>query len=428
MPEPRESAPENSAPPSAGAGVRPAGSAETWQSWMASLSQMPGAQPAPAEDESFREMSWENALAEERAAAAAMSSAPAPVEESAEPEDIGGDETEILPVGDPEMKTEEEPVASRPQPEMPSFEDLEPPKPNPPRAAPAPAPVPYADQPRKFELESISMAPQSAPAAARSEPPMPPAEPSRPAPNPPMSAIATAPTRLPNKPAAAPYALPPRLRERLEAGEHRQNRASRATGWLIGIGALAAVVIAVVLTLRFRAQSSAPHNTSSASVPSPPAADPAPPHASAPVPPPTVEKPPVVEKPATVASSTPAPSAPKPAAALPAGASVASGTTMASETPAAAVEEVPKTLFGVAVGTFLVEGRANTEKARLMGATNLPGRVVASKDGDFAVVLGAFAVKANAENTADDLINKGVVEEARVVTFANPAYKPTAKQ
>ena len=47
-----------------------------------------------------------------------------------------------------------------------------------------------------------------------------------------------------------------------------------------------------------------------------------------------------------------------------------------------------------------------------------------SKDGDFNVVLGAFADRANAERVAGDLITRGLVDEARVVPFPNPAYKP----
>src|SRR5262249_32915081 len=116
----------------------------------------------------------------------------------------------------------------------------------------------------------------------------------------------------------------------------------------------------------------------------------------------------------------------------PAGAIVGTGTSMATaarapgEAAPAAAE--PKNLFGVSVATYLVEGRANTEKARLMGLTGLPARVVASKDGDFSVVLGAFTGRANAETAADDLINRGVVEEARVVTFPNPVFNSTSKQ
>jgi len=432
-PEPHDHEPRGTggAPPSP-ASVLPAGSAETWQTWMDSLSQRPPAEAAQTEAESFSEMSWENALAEEREAARAQ----AETNETPEPEEefdveeeaqFGDEEPDVVPFGDPAADPVTEPVASRPQPEMPSFEDLEPPRSIGPPPVPrsAPEPEPDVEEPLKFELESISMAPQHAtPAAARPAPPMPPDEPARPAPNPPMSAIASAPSRL--KPAAAPYALPPRLRERLEAGERENIRASRATGWLIGIGALAAVVVAVVLTLRFRAHSGAPApSTSSASVPaSPPAAaEPSASPASEPTPPPGP-----VEKPATVVSPPPPRATPKPAPALPAGASAASGASMAAA-PAATPEAqaVPKTLFGIAVGSYLVEGRANTEKARLSGTTGLPGRVVASTDGEFSVVLGAFEVRSNAENTAGDLIAKGLVEEARVMTFANPAYKPASK-
>jgi cell division septation protein DedD len=97
---------------------------------------------------------------------------------------------------------------------------------------------------------------------------------------------------------------------------------------------------------------------------------------------------------------------------------------MAPAPAAPAKPAVAKTLFGVAVGTYLAEDRANAEKTRLAAATKLPGRVIASKDGDFSVVLGAFAERANAERMAGDLITRGLVDEARVVPFPNPAYKP----
>ncbi|HTO90959.1 MAG TPA: AAA family ATPase [Candidatus Sulfotelmatobacter sp.] len=453
--EPPAAPPEDGAPLPPVA-VRPAGSAETWQSWMASLSQFPEAGAPPAE-ENFREMSWENALAEERATSAAQRAA-------AEPPPMAEPEAIVVPVGD---SIDEQPAAQ--PPELPSFEDLEPPKMSAPPAAapaarPAPAPEPVVEQPQKFELESISMAPapaEPAPAPARGAPPMPPAE-SRP------PRAASAPARTPPlKPTAAPYSLPPRLRERLEAGDSGEKiRASRATGWLIGLGALAAVVIAVVLTLRFKALSNEPEPrstparaaSSSARTVTPPSAPTGAPGAATSAP--TSEKPaappsspaPVAaatEKPggASAGTSEPSTASEKPGgsgaakaaavAAVPVGASVASGANAsggamtgsgaATQSAAPAEPAVPKTLYGVAVGTYINEAKANTEKARLATATSLPGRVVASKAGDFTVVLGAFAVKSNAENQAGELIDKSMVEEARVVSFANPAYKPASK-
>jgi hypothetical protein len=226
--------------------------------------------------------------------------------------------------------------------------------------------------------------------------------------------------------------LPPRLRERLQAGDRNQNiRASRATGWLIGIGALAAVVVAVLFTLRGRVASNASGShasgTSTASAPAnttPTTAGVEPGPAAT-----TPEKPTSSQPPAAASSG-----AGKVAAAVPVGASVASGASVSAgasgtAAPAAAPAEpaVPKNLYGVAVATFIVDEKANTEKARLAGVTGLPARVVASKTGDFTVVVGAFTSKSNAETAAGDLIDKGQVEEARVVPFPNPAYKPASK-
>ena len=82
---------------------------------------------------------------------------------------------------------------------------------------------------------------------------------------------------------------------------------------------------------------------------------------------------------------------------------------------------VEKGPFGLDVGTYLVEDRANSEQARLAAATGLPGKVVTKNEdgGDvYHVVLGSFATRAAAEKKAEALVAKGQVNQARPVSLA----------
>jgi hypothetical protein len=88
---------------------------------------------------------------------------------------------------------------------------------------------------------------------------------------------------------------------------------------------------------------------------------------------------------------------------------------------AAAPKVVEKGPFGLDVGTFLVEDRANSEQVRLATATGLPGRVVTRNEdgGDvYHVVLGSFATRAAAEKRAEALVAKGQVNQARSISLA----------
>lgn len=88
---------------------------------------------------------------------------------------------------------------------------------------------------------------------------------------------------------------------------------------------------------------------------------------------------------------------------------------------AAAPKVVEKGPFGLDVGTFLVEDRANSEQVRLATATGLAGRVVTRNEdgGDvYHVVLGSFATRAAAEKRAEALVAKGQVNQARPIPLA----------
>ncbi|MGH7730723.1 MAG: AAA family ATPase [Candidatus Eiseniibacteriota bacterium] len=79
--------------------------------------------------------------------------------------------------------------------------------------------------------------------------------------------------------------------------------------------------------------------------------------------------------------------------------------------------------FGIAVGTYLNEGRADAERTRLGGATKYTARVVAVAEDTvtmYRVVVGSFGDRTSAERAASELVQGGVVTEARVVTVPRP--------
>jgi len=113
-------------------------------------------------------------------------------------------------------------------------------------------------------------------------------------------------------------------------------------------------------------------------------------------------------------SPKPSPSATSGGASRPA-AGGSSGTSAGGAAPAPAAETRH---YGLIVGEYLDETRANSEKDRLSTATSLPGRVVSVDNGNaFRVILGSFAGRAAAEKAAADLSGKGLVSEARVTVL-----------
>ncbi len=80
--------------------------------------------------------------------------------------------------------------------------------------------------------------------------------------------------------------------------------------------------------------------------------------------------------------------------------------------------------FGIMVGTYLDEGRANAERTRLGESSKLPARVETVAEDTvtmFRVVMGSFSDRTSAERAASELVQSGVVTEARVVTLAQAA-------
>lgn len=125
----------------------------------------------------------------------------------------------------------------------------------------------------------------------------------------------------------------------------------------------------------------------------------------------------------TTAGAT-APGAAKPATATSKPVAAARPTPAPAGTPPAAPaapKVVEKGPFGLDVGGYIIEEKANSEQTRLAAATGLAGRVVhQTEDGadTYHVVLGSFASRAAAEKKAEALVAGGQVNQARPISLA----------
>jgi len=102
------------------------------------------------------------------------------------------------------------------------------------------------------------------------------------------------------------------------------------------------------------------------------------------------------------------PTAAAPAATTPGGATAAQPAT----------PPPPASKFGIDVGTFLNQDRANAEQTKLQGSTGLTAKVTPVSEGgvtSYRVVLGEFTSKAEAEKKANDLIVAQTIREAHVI-------------
>jgi type II secretory pathway predicted ATPase ExeA len=496
------------------AGVRPAGSTESWQSWMQSLANMP---EAPAPDAPGADTDAANAAAEAPAAATPGVARPEmspeefyAVEEAALRTPIGdddyeeaiGDDTAEGPTDlDAEYEVEAEVEAGEAESTIPPGDDATwldeltnapgagstppaasaaslPPEPDFDRGpgiqwgdaasrSEQPALASRMETPAAPPMESVSRDPWAtpetapepefafgtavpapvpqAPAMPEPENPLPPVswvEPAAERPEPAMARVSAAPAQ----PMATARALPLRLRERLDAAEREEDSdSSKMTGWLIGIAAVAAVTIGVLLVMKMRSQATttAPTEVTATTTTetgrvetpaetSPPVATPVVPEpVAAAVPPPAAAKPaasvkqPSPVKPAASASGTSAsqPAAAKPQAVAPTPPRSTAAAVVTPTVPKVAAPKpvAPKGQFGVSVASFLAEGRANSELARLSASTGVSGRVITTPEGDYKVVLGSFPDRAAAENAAGKMIDGGKVDEARVVSLGSTA-------
>ncbi len=81
---------------------------------------------------------------------------------------------------------------------------------------------------------------------------------------------------------------------------------------------------------------------------------------------------------------------------------------------------VARAIYGLAVGTYLDEERAEKERTKLVESTQLPSVVLMVTENDvvmYRLIMGAFPRRGAAERMAGELIERGLVDEARVVSL-----------
>ncbi len=252
-------------------------------------------------------------------------------------------------------------------------------------------------------------------------------------------------------------ALPPRLRDKLEAGRPAdEKRNGGAPRWLVVVGFIAVVAASAVVLVRLGTWAGARMHSAVIVKPTPAPTEPAPltgdstrsaapegqtptagnppaagatasnppaagttaggapaPHAANVVEPGPTASAPTAIKPVTTgpqAATTGKPEPASPTAATPA--KPADGTQAAA---------APKRSYAIAVGTYLNEERANAERTKLGASTRLAVRVLTATDGGisvYRVVMGSYDSRGAAERAASDLIDRGLVDEARVIPLA----------
>ena len=303
------------------------------------------------------------------------------------------------------------------------------------RRAETPQPPTYPAPPAPSPQFMVAPRPQFAPPAP---PPPPPPSPPAPIPFPRSSAM-----QPPVPPQVAMGHLPPRLRERLEREmAHNEPRPSPMRSWLIAVSVLATLGIMLILMQRFgaidlpflrgaagsHATSQGDSNGPDGALLTPVTQDPTAAlidslkhevelakrsasmrTASTPG---GVTEPPrrVVESPVQAAASNERPAPP-----------VRSAPASESSATSAADAGSEASHYGVGVAAFLDADRARTEKDRLSHDTTLPGMVLPFRESGttmYRVVLGRWSTEADAERAASALMERGLINEARVVAIS----------
>lgn len=245
-------------------------------------------------------------------------------------------------------------------------------------------------------------------------------------------------------------ALPPRLRQKLEQGDERKPTSNRGLKWTLLVGIIALIAIAATLLMRFapwgkgspRSNAVARHEPAASSTKAP-LATAGPPTAATPaitLPSTTTEGAPATTKivpppasstaPPVASSGTPLPAtkgapSPRSAPAVPAKTLAKPATVKPATAPKPAAEQ---NRFSLSVATFLNEDRAKEERGRLASSTGLAARVVPVHQDDdsvssYSIVIGAYTSRDAAERAASNLIQRGLVDEARVVSAGAVAPK-----
>ncbi|MBI5169597.1 MAG: AAA family ATPase [Candidatus Eisenbacteria bacterium] len=217
--------------------------------------------------------------------------------------------------------------------------------------------------------------------------------------------------------------LPARLREKIEDDIAAEERQGTVMPWLLGVAAVAAIVVAVVLLQRFQvidvpflrplAGVSAPADSLQARTNE---------SAQAAV---TADSVAVADSVAAVADTN--------AVVVPHDSTIATKTKPFPVTPAPAAAPVaatpapaaaPTSVFGIGVAAFLDRDRAEAERTRLAGSTGLEANIYPFRDGTttmYRLVVGRFTSNAAAERKANELMQKDLVREARVMVVGGGA-------
>jgi cell division protein FtsN len=219
--------------------------------------------------------------------------------------------------------------------------------------------------------------------------------------------------------------LSPRLRAKL-AGSNVERPPKRGLNpMMIAVGSLTVVAVLafVVFLVGPWSRPKAPSQAPAASQPTVPETTPTAtnevpsagaPQASAPQP----SSPPVASS-APAARPTPGPAR----STSPPPSTVATTARTAATTPISSPVKpaAPVRTFGIVVATYINEDRATTEREKLGQSTGLPTRIsTAQEDGSevYRVVVGSFGDRRRAEQAASDLVARGLINEARITSFA----------
>jgi type II secretory pathway predicted ATPase ExeA len=139
---------------------------------------------------------------------------------------------------------------------------------------------------------------------------------------------------------------------------------------------------------------------------------------------------PVPVAPTTAETAPPAPPTEAASTAAPAGSArrAAPSRPRAVAKAESAAPRAPRRRLGIEAGSYINPERARTESAVLAELTGLPVRVVENHEDGIAiyrVVLGSFGSRRRAARAADDLLGRGMLEQARVIVL--PAPDSTAR-
>jgi len=249
--------------------------------------------------------------------------------------------------------------------------------------------------------------------------------------------------------------LPPRLRNKLMEDEEEEDEAAVEEGrkssilWPIVSLVIAAIAIGGLLVVRFGPWSMERFGLEPASAPAPGSSPDTSLNSVGPFPPlggssgagvdtatttvPIGGQPPSaapLDPLSTPASAGPSSSAPAGSQLGGPGGGASSGSAFPSTAPGGATANVAGSApsggrsFGIAVGTYLNERRANAERTRLGESTQFPARVITVAEDTvsmYRVVVGSFGDRSSAERAASDMVQRGLVTEARVITLAQAA-------